>query len=252
MSNRTYEFPKDNSVLISRLNKKYGKLKGRRNWHYENHPYIRVLKDINRVSTAATAGTFVAVAAAPMMRRAVTRGHALANNFPRVAAAAGFVAGTQIFHSITRHVTETFNEIVGHVPEIIKEAAGDLHNGTKYITGRRREYPIPLLDPQYDTLLDSYNAYYNEAYNRTDQNGKTILPWSHRTSLDAPLHEGEYFKDITAALINGAVAVIAAAKAARYVRPMLAGALGWEEDRLDGFYYDQEDQDLNGFEDLDE
>ena len=248
MSSQATKFPENNDVLIKRLDDKYGKLKGRRNWHYENHPWIRVLKNINRVGTAFTGTTFMAAAALPIMRRAVTRGRALAHNFPQGAAAVGFVAGTQIFHSITRHVSDTFNDIVGHVPQIIKEAAGDLHDGTKYITGRRAEYPIPLLNPQYDKKLQSYNEYYEEAYNRTDSNGKTVLPWSHRTAMDAPLHEGEYFKDVTALLVNGAVGVIAAAKAAAHVRPALANALGWDNRRLDEFYEDQEDEIIHEWE----
>ena len=208
--------PKDSNVLISRLDKKYNQLKGRRNWEYENHPFIRVLKDINRVSTAFTGGTFLAVAAYPLMRRGVNRGHALANNFPRAAAAAGVVAGTQIFGAITRHVTSVFHDIVGYVPEIIKEAAGDLHHGVQYKTGNRTAYPVPMFDPGYDRTLDSYNKYYTAASERG------VLPWSHQTAYDAPLHEGEFAKDITAALVNGAVAVITAAKHAHHIRPALA------------------------------
>jgi hypothetical protein len=141
-----------------------------------------------------------------------------------------------------------FNDILGYVPEIISEAAGDLGDGVNYATGNRTAYAVPMVEPDYDRDVASYNKHYAVAEERG------VLPWSHKTAYDSPLHEHEYLKDATALLVNGAVAVIAAAKTYSHIRPALAHALGLHVDRLDGFYdYDDDDADqLNGFHDLDE
>lgn len=204
-------YPKDNSVLLYRLDEHYDKVRGRRNWGYENHPVIRVLNDINRVALAVSVPVIMTAYARPnIMKRTVKRGKLYLRNHPQIAG----IVGSGLASWVVTHTEATFNDVLGYVPRFIREAGQDLADGVSYLTADRASYNVPYFDPQYNRLVRVYNDYREEASRRG------ILPWSHKTMYNQPLHEGEYIKHTLTTLVNGAAIAITAANS-HVVRDMM-------------------------------